>query len=226
MSTARSGATQGELHEQFARIGRAVGCVSRVQLLELLCQGERTVGLLARSTGMSVTNTSQHLHVLKGARLVATRRQGPRVYYRAADEHVCRFTTELGAVARHRLLEVAEIARERFDDEDAFQPISRTELLARLARRDVVVVDLRPTEEYRAGHIPGALSLPVPELERRIRRLRKDSLVVAYCRGPYCLLAPQAIPILRAHGYQVKRLEDGFPEWRAAGYPISVGASS
>lgn len=226
MPRSRPGVTRGALHEQFARIGRAVSSPRRIELLELLCQGERTVESLARSTEMSTTNTSHHLQVLRGARLVETRRQGTRVYYRAADERVCRFASELGAVARDRLLEVEKIAREHIDEVETFEPVSREGLLARLARKDTIVVDLRPLEEYRAGHIPGAISLPVPELQRRLRRLPKDSLIVAYCRGPYCLLAPQAIPILRAHGYRVKRLEEGFPEWRAAGYPVKVGAAS
>ncbi|MEK7284615.1 MAG: rhodanese-like domain-containing protein, partial [Chloroflexota bacterium] len=149
-----------------------------------------------------------------------------RGYHRAADDHVCRFASELGAVARARLLEVERIARDHLDGRDALEPIRREELLARLARRDVVVVDVRPAEEYRAGHVPGAISLPLPELERRLRRLSKDALIVAYCRGPYCLLAPQAVAILRSRGFRARRLEDGLPEWRAAGYPVSVEAAS
>lgn len=226
MTDPGAGEARGALHVQFARIGRAMASPRRIELLELLCQGERTVESLARATGMGVTNTSQHLQVLKSARLVEARREGTRVYHRAADDHVCRFASELGAVARARLLEVERIARDHLDGRDALEPIRREQLLARLARRDVVVVDVRPAEEYRAGHVLGAISLPLPELERRLRRLPKNALIVAYCRGPYCLLAPQAVAILRSRGFRARRLEDGLPEWRAAGYPVSAEAAS
>lgn len=222
----RPGEVRGALHEQFARIGRAMASPRRIELLELLCQGERTVESLARATGMGIANTSQHLQVLKGARLVEARREGTRVYHRAADDHVCRFASELGAVARSRLLEVERIARDHLDGRETLEPIRREELLARLGRRDVVIVDVRPAEEYHAGHVLGAISLPLPELERRLRRLPKDALIVACCRGPYCLLAPQALAILRSQGFRARRLEDGLPEWRAAGYPVLVDAAS
>ncbi len=212
------------LHEQFARIGKAVASPRRIELLELLCQGERSVDALARSTGMAVTNVSQHLQALKAARLVATRREGTRIYYRAADDHVCRFTSELGAVARARLVEVERIAREYFEGRDTLEPITRERLLERLSRRDVVVIDVRPEEEYRSGHIAGAISVPLGDLGRRLRRLPKNKLIVAYCRGPYCVLAPQALALLRARGFRARRLEDGLPEWRAAGLPLASGS--
>ncbi|MHB8630988.1 MAG: metalloregulator ArsR/SmtB family transcription factor [Candidatus Limnocylindria bacterium] len=212
------------LHEQFARIGKAVASPKRIELLELLCQGERPVDALARATGMAVTNVSQHLQALKAARLVEVRREGTRIYYRAADDHVCRFASELGAVARARLVEVEQIAREYLEGRDTLEPITREELLERLARRDAVVIDVRPTEEYRLGHIPGALSIPLDELARSLRRLPRSKLIVAYCRGPYCVLAPEAFALLRARGFRARRLEDGLPEWRAAGLPIATAS--
>lgn len=212
------------LHEQFARIGKAVASARRIELLELLCQGERSVDALARATGMTVTNASQHLQTLKAARLVDLRRAGTRIYYRAAGDQVCRFTAELGAVARGRLPEVERIAREHLEGSDALEPLTREELLQRIARGDAVVVDVRPREEYRAGHIAGAVSIPLDQLRRRLRALPKTKLIVAYCRGPYCILAPQALALLRARGFRARRLEDGLPEWRAAGLPIASGS--
>ncbi len=217
---------RAELHEQFARIGKAISSPRRIELLELLCQGERSVDALARATGMGVTNASQHLQVLKAAQLITARREGTRVHYRAADDSVCRFTSELGAVARARLAEVDRLAREYLDDRDALEPVTRRELLGRLRRGDVVVIDVRPPDEYAAGHIPGALSLPLPELPRRLRELPRRKLIVAYCRGPYCLLAPEALALLRARGFSARRLADGFPEWRAAGHPVSLAIAS
>lgn len=215
---------RGDLHEQFARIGKAVASPRRIELLELLCQGERSVDALARATGMSVTNVSQHLQALKAARLVEARRDGTRIHYRAADEHVCRFTSELAAVARARLVEVERIAQEYLEGGDTLEPIARQELLRRIARRDAVVIDVRPKEEYRSGHIRGAISVPLDDLARRLRELPKTKLIVAYCRGPYCVLAPQALALLRARGFRARRLEDGLPEWRAAGLPIASGS--
>lgn len=212
------------LHEQFARIGKAVASPRRIELLELLCQGERSVDALAQATSMGITNVSQHLQALRAARLVEARREGTRIYYRAADEQVCRFASELAAVARARLVEVEQIAREHLEGRDALEPVTRHELLARLARRDVVVIDVRPAEEYRSGHIPGALSVPLDELARRLRSLPKTKLIVAYCRGPYCVLAPQAVALLHARRFRARRLEDGLPEWRAAGLPVAAGS--
>jgi len=221
--SARPADARSALHEQFARIGKAVASPRRIELLELLCQGERPVDALARATGMAVTNVSQHLQALKAARLVDARRAGTRIYYRAADDGVCRFTAELGAVARGRLVEVERIVREHLEGGDALEPLTREELLERLARRDVIVIDVRPEVEYRAGHIPGAVSVPLDDLRRRLRELPKSKLVVAYCRGPFCVLAPQALALLRARGFRARRLEDGLPEWRAAGLPIASG---
>ena len=222
--TERPAAVRAALHEQFARIGKAVASPKRIELLELLCQGERSVDALALATGMGITNASQHLQVLKAARLVEIRRAGTRIYYRAADDHVCRFASELGAVARSRLVEVEHIARQYIEAPDTLEPITRAELLRRMSRNDVVVIDVRPDEEYRTAHIPGALSLPLAGLRRHLRELPTSKLIVAYCRGPYCVLAPQALGLLRARGFTARRLEDGLPEWRAAGLPIASGS--
>lgn len=222
--TAGPADARSALHEQFARIGKAFSSPRRIELLELLCQGERSVEALAQATGLTLTNVSQHLQALKAARLVETRREGTRIFYRAADEAVCRFTTELAAVARARLVEVERIAQEHIEARDALEPVTREELLARLKLRDVVVIDVRPAEEYEAGHIAGAVSLPLDDLGRRLRELPKTKLVVAYCRGPYCVLAPQALALLQARGFRARRLEDGLPEWRAAGLPVASGS--
>lgn len=212
------------LHEQFARIGKAVASPRRIELLELLCQGERSVEALATASGMGVTNTSQHLQVLRAAGLVETRREGTRIHYQAADERVCGLISALGAVARARLAEVERLARDHLEAFDELEPLTRQELLRRLARRDVVVVDVRPRDEYLSGHIRGAVSIPLGDLRRRLRELPRTALIVAYCRGPYCVLAPQALALLRARGFRARRLEDGLPEWRAAGLPIAAGS--
>jgi len=211
------------LYEQFARIGKALASPKRVELLDLLCQGERSVDALADATGMGLTNASAHLQALRAARLVEGRKEGTRVFYRSADEAVCRFFFELRDLARSRLAEVEQIARDFFDARDVLEPLSSEELLARLGRDDVVVIDVRPPEEFAAGHIAGAISVPLEELEHRLGELPPDAEVVAYCRGPYCVLAPQALDVLRERGVRARRLADGFPEWRLAGLPVAVG---
>ncbi len=222
--TTRSAELRGALHEQLARIGKAVASPRRIELLELLCQGERSVDALAQATKMTVTNVSQHLQELRTARLVDRRREGTRIYYRAADERVCRFVTELGAVARARLPEVERSAWELIGESGELEPLTRADLLRRMRRGEAIVVDVRPSEEYESGHIRGALSIPLDHLARRVRELPKTKLIVAYCRGPYCVLAPQALALLRARGFRARRLEDGLPEWRAAGLPIASGS--
>ena len=161
--------------------------------------------------------------MLRQARLVETRREGVKVYYRLADEEVCRFFFALRDLARARLAEVEQVVRDYLEARDELEPVSRQTLLERLGRGDVTVLDVRPPEEFAAGHIPGARSVPLPELERRLDELPRDVEVVAYCRGPYCVLAPEALGILRAAGFRARRLEDGFPEWRLAGLPVEVG---
>ncbi len=221
--TATSRSLRAALHEQFARIGKAVASPRRIELLELLCQGERSVDALAHATGMSVTNVSQHLQQLNAAGLAERRRDGTRIYYRAADQRVCRLATDLGALARARLPEVERLLSQHIDGSEQLEPLTRTQMLRRLGRGDTVVVDVRPTEEYESAHIRGALSIPLDDLARRLRELPKTKLIVAYCRGPYCVLAPQAVTLLTARGFRARRLEDGLPEWRAAGLPIASG---
>lgn len=211
------------LYEQFARIGKAVASPKRVEILELLCQGERTVEAIAGATGMGMTNTSAHLQALRAARLVETRKDGTKVYYRTADEQVCRFFVALRDLAADRLAEVEQIAAAFLDTPDELEQIDREELRKRIRRGKVVVVDVRPEQEYRSGHIPGAISMPLEALSERLGELSVDAEVVAYCRGPYCVTAPEALRVLRDHGFRARRLEDGFPEWRLSGLPVAVG---
>ncbi|GMQ93679.1 MAG: metalloregulator ArsR/SmtB family transcription factor [Acidimicrobiia bacterium] len=211
------------LYEQFARIGKAVGNPKRIELLDLLCQGERSVEVLAQTASMGVTSTSAHLKVLREARLVETRREGTRVFYRMADETVCGFFSSLRALASDRYAEVNQLMQDYFEARDELDPVGRAELIARADDESVIVLDVRPGEEYEAGHIPGAISMPLEELEQRLSSLRKDAEIVAYCRGPYCVLAPQALELLHSHGFAARRLEDGLPEWRQAGLPVTVG---
>jgi rhodanese-related sulfurtransferase len=214
--------SSADLYEQFARIGKAVASARRVELLDLLCQGERSVEALARTTEMTVTNTSQHLQILRAARLVDTRKEGTKVIYRLAGEDVCRFFLELCELGHGRLAEVDQLVR-GYVAGTTFDPISRQELLARVERGDVVLLDVRPVEEFAAGHIAGAVSVPLEQLEQRLEELPAEAEIVAYCRGPYCLLATGALELLRAHGRRARRLEDGFPEWRLADLPVAVG---
>ena len=217
-------ASDADLYEQFARIGKALASARRVELLDLLCQGERSVDVLARTSGMTVTNTSQHLQALRASRLVDARKEGTKVIYRVADDEVCRFFFALRELAGSRLAEVEQFVRRYVEGVGEYEPVGCAELLERAKRHDVVVVDVRPPEEYASGHIAGAISIPLEELEQRLASLPRDAEIVAYCRGPYCLLAPRAVELLRERGFHARRLEDGFPEWRLAGLPVAVGA--
>ncbi len=211
------------LYEQFARMAKAVASPKRIELLDLLAQGERGVEALARATGMGVTNTSAHLQVLRRARLVETRKEATRVRYRLAGDEVVALLVALRGLARSRLADVDQVVRDYFVARDALEPIGRSELLERAGKGDVVILDVRPHEEFLAGHIPGALSVPLEELDAALARLPKRKQVVAYCRGPYCVLAPQAVERLRSKGFKARRLDDGMPEWRLAGFPVAVG---
>lgn len=211
------------LFEEFARLGRSLSSSKRMELLDLLCQGERSVESLARLTGMGVTNTSQHLQTLKATRLVEVRKEGTRSLYRVSDAAVCTFLYDMQRLARVRLGEADRIARGYFDERDELEPVTREDLLERVERDDVAVIDVRPVEEYASGHIAGALSIPLDELRSRLAEIPRDIEVVAYCRGPFCVLAPQAIDILREAGLRARRLDGGLPEWRAAGHPVEVG---
>jgi rhodanese-related sulfurtransferase len=211
------------LYEQFARIGDAVSSPKRLELLDLLSQGEKTVEQLAGQSAVPLKNTSAHLRVLRQARLVETRRDGTYVHYRLAGPDVFRFLRDLQALGRSRLAEVERVAELYVDGRDELEPVSLKELRRRMREGDVTVIDVRPEEEYRAGHIPGALSVPVAQLKRRLPEIPKGREVVAYCRGPYCVYSVEAVAILRRHGYQARRADEGLPDWRASGLPVVSG---
>jgi rhodanese-related sulfurtransferase len=211
------------IYEQFARIGKAISNPSRLELLDLLCQGPRTVEVLAKESNLGLPNTSQHLKTLRAARLVEAEKSGLFVTYRLADEQVCQFFRSLRNLAETRLTEVREITREFLADRQGLEPVDRDALLTRVRQGVVTVLDVRPVEEYRAGHIQGALSIPLKELERRLSDLPRDRDVVAYCRGPYCVLAMEAVELLRARGFSAFRLVEGVQDWRAEGLPVAAG---
>lgn len=212
------------LYAQFARIGHAVAAPKRIELLDLLAQGEKSVEMLAQQCATPVKNTSAHLRVLRQARLVETRREGTYVRYRLASDDVLRFLRGLQALGRQRLAEVAQVAALYIDDRDALAPVDLAEL-RRLSREgEVTIIDVRPAEEFEAGHIPGAISMPLGELRQRIRELPRRRDVVAYCRGPYCVYSVEAVELLRQHGYRARRAADGLPDWRARGWSVSRGS--
>lgn len=211
------------LYGQYARVGRGLANPHRLEILELLAQAERTVDSLAAELGLSTANTSQHLQGLKRAGLVETRREGLFIHYRLADPAVFELSQALRVVAERRLAELEQLVRNHFQ-RSAGEAVSMQDLLARARRGDVIVLDTRPVREYAAGHIAGAISLPVDDLQRRLRSLPKRTEYVAYCRGPYCVYADRAVELLKRSGRRARRLHDGFPEWKAAGLPVEVGA--
>jgi rhodanese-related sulfurtransferase/DNA-binding MarR family transcriptional regulator len=211
------------VYGQLARIGKAVASPPRLELLDLLCQGPRTVEALAREAGLSVANTSQHLQILHAARLVDAHKDGLYVTYRLADHQVCGFYQALRALAESRLAEIEAIVRQFNDGREAMEAVEKHSLLERVRRAEVTVLDVRPPEEYRAGHIPGAVSIPLKELRNHLSKLPRRHEIVAYCRGPYCVLAIEAVKLLRAEGFRAIRMEQGVPEWRLAGFPVAVG---
>jgi rhodanese-related sulfurtransferase/DNA-binding transcriptional ArsR family regulator len=221
MTTERAAKTA--LNEQFARIGKALSSPRRIELLDLLAQGERPVEALAATGDMSVALTSSHLQALRAAGLVEARRDGQRVLYRLAGDDVYRLLTSVRAVARGRLAEIGQVVSAYIETPHDLDPVTLEELWARARAGEVTILDVRPREEYLAGHIPGALSVPLAELEERLARLPPGVEIVTYCRGPYCVLAPQGVARLRMHGFAARRLADGFPEWRLAGLPIVAG---
>jgi rhodanese-related sulfurtransferase len=210
------------IYEQFARLGKAISAPKRVELLDLLCQSPRTVEALAEQAGVSVANASQHLQVLRAARLVEAEKKGLYVYYRAADGEVGDFFIGLRNLARSRLAEVERLTREYFEQRGALEPVGGDELLRRVKDGDVIALDVRPVEEYRAGHIPGAVSIPVGELKARLKELPKNRQIVAYCRGPYCVMALEAVAVLRKNGFKAVHMEHGVLEWRARGFRVEV----
>ena len=218
-------AAKDYLNEQFARVGKAFASPRRVEILDLLAQGERSVETLAARAEIGVGLASAHLQVLRRAGLIVARREGTRIFYRLAGDDAYHLLGAVRTFAADRLAEVDRAARAYLGDADPVEFVSREELLARVKAGDAVVLDLRPAEEYRAGHIAGALSLPLEELEARLAELPTGVEIVAYCRGPFCALAPRGVALLRQRGHRANRLEDGFPEWRLAGLPVAVGSS-
>jgi len=209
-----------EIFAQFARIGKALSSGRRLELVELLAQGERAVEDLAVETGQSVANVSQHLQVMRQAQLVDSRREGNYIRYRLADENVLRLWLALRDLGKARLAEISRLVETYLKDRNALEAITCSELRRRIRQGNAVVLDVRPALEYAAGHIAGARSIPVAELRTRIKEVPKKRLVVAYCRGPYCVFADQAVGILRGAGYQAFRLEGGFPEWQVKGMRV------
>jgi len=214
-----------EIYENLAEVARALGHAHRLELLEHLAQGLRTVEELSARAHLTFANTSRHLQILKRARLVETERRGKHVLYRLAGEtEVVTLMKALGRVGSRNLAEVGRVVTDYFDARDALEAVSRDELVARLHNDVVTVVDVRPEDEFALGHLPGALNIPLAELERRLGELPKSREVIAYCRGPWCVLSFEAVAALRAQGYRVRRLEDGYPEWKAAGLPVDCAA--
>ncbi len=214
------------IFEQLARVGAAFSSPKRVEIIELLAQGERTVESVAAATGMSVANTSRHLSVLRNSGLVSSRREGLYAFYRISEGSVVTTFQALRTLAESRLAEVRQLAEAFFNEVDGAEPIGIEEMLVRAAAGDVMVIDVRPRLEYEAGHLPGAVSIPLEELPARLVEIDRDHGVVAYCRGPYCVMSAEAVTQLRLAGMEAQRLVGGPLEWREAGLPIVVGPSS
>ncbi|MBI3435950.1 MAG: metalloregulator ArsR/SmtB family transcription factor [Proteobacteria bacterium] len=210
------------LFEQVARIGKVIASPKRLEFLDLLGQSEKTVERLARDAEISVKLASAHLKVLKAARLVATRKDGKYVYHRLADPAVSAFWVHARALAEERLVELQAALREFVTEPEHLRPIRREDLLELARQGEIIVVDLRPQAEFHSGHLPCARSIPLAELERQLASLPRDKAIVAYCRGPFCMMANKAVTLLRQRGYRAQRLEDGVAEWRVAGLPIEA----
>lgn len=210
------------LFSQFARIGKVLGSANRLEIIEYLAQGERSVDSLAQVSGLSVANTSQHLQQLRQAGLVTTRKEGQRVYYRLSGDDVVNLLDSLRSVAERHLAEVSHLVTTYLDTRDHLEPVLAEDLLARARAGEVTVLDVRPAEEFAAGHLPGAINIPLSELEARLGDLPPDQEVIAYCRGPFCVLSYDAVARLREHGIPARRLKEGYPEWRLAGLPVET----
>lgn len=219
-------ADKQRIYDQFARIGKALAAPARLELIDLLVQGERPVDALAREAAMSIANASQHLQVLHAARLVDTRREGQRIFYRLAAPAVVTLWLALRHTAEAQLAELGAVARAYLGEPENFEPIDRAELARRIEAGTVVVIDVRPPEEFAQGHIAGAVSVPLAELAAWARAAPKRKQIVAYCRGPYCVYAVQAVAELQRRGLRAARVADGVAEWRAAGLPISTGRTA
>ncbi|AHY48172.1 Rhodanese-like domain (plasmid) [Rubrobacter radiotolerans] len=208
-----------KLYEQFARVGKALASPKRLEILDLLVQGERHVEAVARETAIPMGSASQHLRVLRDAGMVESRREGLYVYYRLAGEDVHGAWRVVRSLGERRLAEVDRVVEAYLKDRDALEAVCAERLMELLKENEVVVLDVRPEEEYRAGHLPGARSIPVDALEAALQTLPRDKEIVAYCRGPYCVFSDEAVRLLKENGYRASRLVEGYPEWRAAGFP-------
>lgn len=211
-----------EINEQFARIAKAIANPHRLEIVDLLAQGERSVEELAKEAALSVANASQHLQALREAHLVATRKEGLRVYYRLADSTVYQLVQLIREIAERQLAELERIVNTYLTERKSMEPITLNELLARLREPGLVLLDVRPTLEYAQGHIAGARSIPIDELESRLHELPHDQEIVAYCRGTYCVFADEAVELLVARGYQAQRMQQGYPDWKLADLPTET----
>ena len=211
-----SGHFKQDLFAQFARVGKSLANGNRLELLEFLAQGERSVDELAKVSGLSVANTSQHLQQLRQSGMVASRKAGLKVFYRLSGDDVIELLDALRTVAERHVAEVEQMISSYLTVKDSLEPIHREELLARVREGLVTVIDVRPPEEYASGHVPGAVNVPIAELEH----FEPEQEIVAYCRGPHCVLAFDAVARLREKGLQARRMEDGYPEWKTAGLPV------
>ena len=215
-----SGNFKHDLFNQFARVGKILSNGNRLELLEFLAQGERSVEELANLTGLSIANASQHLQQLRQAGLALTRKEGLKVYYRLSGDDVIDLLTALRAVAERHLADVERLITTYLTVKDDLEPIPREELLARAQDELITVIDVRPPQEYAAGHVPGAINIPLADLEKHLNDFDPNQEIVAYCRGPHCVLAFDAVATLRSKGMRARRLEDGYPEWKRAGLPV------
>jgi len=218
-------AAKAALYDQFALVGKALSNGRRAELVDVLAQGERSVDALAEQIGQSVANTSQHLQVLARSGLVTSRRDGNRVLYRVAGDHVEALWDTMRQVAAENVAGLRRVADEYLGDRRELEQVSRDELVRRLGEGDVVVWDVRPVSEFEAGHVPGAVSVPPDEVQRRLDDVPEDVEIVAYCRGRFCVFADEAVRALAARDRRARRLEEGFPEWRRAGLPVAVGSA-
>lgn len=209
--------------EQLARVAKALAQSNRLELLEALGQGERSVEELARASGLSIANTSHHLQILRDGGLAKSRKEGVQVFYRLSDDEIPALLAGLSRIGERHVAEVERIVREHFTSKDALTPVGHKELLKLVRAGEAMVIDVRPESEYRAGHVKGAINIPLESLPKRLAGLPKDQEIVAYCRGPYCMLAFEAVAQLRKKGYRARRLDDGFPEWKAGGNPVKTG---
>lgn len=211
------------LFEQFAAVAKALGHAHRLELVEFVAQGERSVDSLAERTGLTIANASQHLHQLRRAGLVTSRREGKRVIYRLSGDSVVSLLASLRHIAEQNVAEVQQIVHGYFHARDALEPVSRQELVVRMQGGLVTLLDVRPEDEFLAGHLPDALNIPLGELENRLSDLPQEQEIIAYCRGAYCVLSFEAVARLRECGFKVRRLEEGYPEWKAAELPVVTG---